>query len=68
LSTEGQLWLIGATGSGTLGCFPITQKCNAPAIGTVEAILEGGHAGVVRSILPATADQTSRYEKCMLFF
>ncbi|XP_078177068.1 transducin/WD40 repeat-like superfamily protein isoform X1 [Carex rostrata] len=58
-STEDRLWLIGGTSSGTLGYFPITQKCNGTTIGAAEAILEGGHMGVVRSILPANADQTS---------
>lgn len=67
-STEDRLWLIGGTSSGTLGYFPITQKCNGTTIGAVEAILEGGHMGVVRSILPANADQTSRYKMRMVFF
>jgi hypothetical protein len=67
-STERRLWLIGGTSSGTLGYFPITQKCKSPAIGAVEAILESGHTGVVRSILPATADQTSRCENACCYF
>ncbi|XP_078440910.1 transducin/WD40 repeat-like superfamily protein isoform X2 [Wolffia australiana] len=44
------LWLIGGTNSGTLGYFPV-----GPGIGPVEATLEGGHSGVVRTILPSSS-------------
>ncbi|KAJ4787967.1 WD repeat-containing protein 89 [Rhynchospora pubera] len=60
-STEDLLWLIGGTSSGTLGYFPIKQNSNGTRIGAVEAILEGGHIGVVRSVLPASSDQISRH-------
>lgn len=46
--------MIGGTGSGTLGYFPISYDYER-TIGFAEAVLEGGHAGVVRSVLPATS-------------
>lgn len=52
---ENRLWVIGGTNAGTLGYFPLYCK-NSPGetstIGSAEAVLLGGHAGVVRSILP----------------
>ncbi|KAJ3695678.1 hypothetical protein LUZ60_001055 [Juncus effusus] len=60
-ATEDRLWLIGGTSNGNLGFFPVIQNPNYETlIGSAEAILEGGHAGVVRSILPATSDSISR--------
>ncbi|XP_020588453.1 WD repeat-containing protein 89 homolog [Phalaenopsis equestris] len=51
--TEDRLWVIGGTESGTLGYFPV--DCTAPgAISSAEAILEGGHTAVVRTVLPAS--------------
>jgi len=49
-----RLWVIGGTGSGTLGYFPIDYNSSA-TIGSPEAILEGGHAGVVRTALPVSS-------------
>lgn len=50
---DDRLWVIGGTGSGTLGYFPVDY--NSPAsIGSPEAILEGGHSGVVRTVLPVS--------------
>ncbi|KAM5564013.1 WD repeat-containing protein GTS1 [Rosa sericea] len=46
-----RLWLIGGANTGTLGYFPVTYT-GTRAIGSPEAILEGGHTGVVRSVLP----------------
>ncbi|XP_050366195.1 WD repeat-containing protein GTS1 [Argentina anserina] len=46
-----QLWLIGGSNTGSLGYFPVTYT-GTQAIGSPEAILEGGHTGVVRSVLP----------------
>ncbi|KAF7804846.1 WD repeat-containing protein GTS1 [Senna tora] len=46
-----QLWVIGGTNAGVLGYFPVNYKGLA-RIGTAEAILEGGHTSVVRSVLP----------------
>lgn len=43
--------MIGGTNAGVLGYFPV--NCNGAAtIGPAEAILEGGHTSVVRSVLP----------------
>ena len=47
------LWLIGGTNAGTLGYFPVSLE-GPGAIGPAEAILEGGHSGVVRTILPSS--------------
>ncbi|KAL3517450.1 hypothetical protein ACH5RR_020039 [Cinchona calisaya] len=52
---ENRLWVIGGTNAGTLGYFPLHCKSSpeeASTIGSAEAVLFGGHAGVVRSILP----------------
>lgn len=49
---DDQLWLIGGTSAGTLGYFPLRND-HAGAIGPAEAILEGGHTGVVRSVYPS---------------
>ncbi|XP_038981740.1 WD repeat-containing protein GTS1 isoform X1 [Phoenix dactylifera] len=51
---DDRLWVIGGTGSGTLGYFPISHE-PLGVIGSPEAILEGGHAGVVRTVLPASS-------------
>ena len=50
---DDRLWVIGGTGSGTLGYFPISHE-PLGEIGSPEAILEGGHAGIVRTVLPAS--------------
>ncbi|XP_022681209.1 WD repeat-containing protein 89 homolog isoform X2 [Setaria italica] len=52
------LWLIGGTSAGTLGYFPLRND-PAGAIGSVEAILEGGHTGVVRTVYPAAGTHES---------
>ncbi|XAR61327.1 hypothetical protein NMG60_11034999 [Bertholletia excelsa] len=58
-SGEDQLWAIGGTGAGTLGYFPV--NCNEKgAIGHPEAVLHGGHTGIVRSLLPMTGLQGGR--------
>ncbi|CAL0302425.1 unnamed protein product [Lupinus luteus] len=46
-----KLWVIGGTNAGALGYFPVNYKGLA-TIGGAEAILEGGHTSVVRSVLP----------------
>ncbi|KAL2508991.1 WD repeat-containing protein-like protein [Forsythia ovata] len=43
---EDRLWAIGGTNVGTFGYFPINYK-KAKAIGSPEAIFEGGHAGLL---------------------
>lgn len=52
LAEDDQLWVIGGTNAGTVGYFPINYS--GREIGPPEAILEGGHTGVVRSILPTS--------------
>ncbi|CAL4907057.1 unnamed protein product [Urochloa decumbens] len=49
---DDRLWLIGGTSAGTLGYFPVRND-PAGAICSAEAILEGGHTGVVRTVYPA---------------
>ncbi|XVE73308.1 hypothetical protein DITRI_Ditri11bG0107200 [Diplodiscus trichospermus] len=56
--SEGEnLWVIGGTNAGSLGYFPVKYKGTA-AIGPAEAVLGGGHIGVVRSILPMSSMQS----------
>lgn len=43
--------MIGGTNAGTMGYFPVNYK-GVGTIGAAEAILEGGHTSVVRSVLP----------------
>ncbi|ONM39507.1 Transducin/WD40 repeat-like superfamily protein [Zea mays] len=50
---DDRLWLIGGTTAGTLGYFPVRNDHDGP-IGSAEAILEGGHTGVVRSVYPSS--------------
>ncbi|GMP87706.1 hypothetical protein CsSME_00039968 [Camellia sinensis var. sinensis] len=50
-SGEDNLWVIGGTSAGTLGYFPVNCRGKG-AIGSPEAILHGGHTGIVRSVLP----------------
>ncbi|KQJ81645.1 WD repeat-containing protein GTS1 [Brachypodium distachyon] len=49
---DDRLWAIGGTSAGTLGYFPVKND-PAGVIGSAEAILEGGHTGVIRTIYPA---------------
>lgn len=52
---EGEnLWVIGGTGAGTLGYFPVNYK-GAATIGPPEAVLGGGHTAVIRSVLPMSS-------------
>lgn len=48
---DDRLWAIGGTSEGTLGYFPVKND-PAGAIGSAEAVLEGGHTGVIRTICP----------------
>ncbi|OMO63830.1 hypothetical protein CCACVL1_22252 [Corchorus capsularis] len=48
------LWVIGGTNAGSIGYFPVKYK-GAAAIGPPEAVLGGGHMGVVRSVLPMSS-------------
>ncbi|KAL2535299.1 Transducin/WD40 repeat-like superfamily protein [Forsythia ovata] len=51
---EDRLWVIGGTNAGTFGYFPVNYR-KAKAIGSPEAVFEGGHAGVVRSVVPVSS-------------
>uniref|UniRef100_A0A7N0V378 Uncharacterized protein n=1 Tax=Kalanchoe fedtschenkoi TaxID=63787 RepID=A0A7N0V378_KALFE len=51
---DNALWVIGGTNSGSLGYFPVSYRAAAPAIGSPQAVLQGGHTGVVRSVLPVS--------------
>ena len=54
-SEEGErLWVIGGTNAGTLGYFPVSYK-GAATMGSPEAVLMGGHTGIVRSVLPISS-------------
>ncbi|KAL5201869.1 hypothetical protein ABZP36_036223 [Zizania latifolia] len=53
---DDQLWVIGGTTAGTIGYFPVKYDLEG-AIGSAEAILEGGHTDVVRTIHPAASTQ-----------
>ncbi|KAK8969804.1 hypothetical protein KSP40_PGU005957 [Platanthera guangdongensis] len=52
--TDDRLWVIGGTGAGTLVYFPVNLTDHRGAIGSPEAILEGAHTGVVRTVLPVS--------------
>ncbi|XVF72610.1 hypothetical protein PTKIN_Ptkin12aG0134500 [Pterospermum kingtungense] len=56
-SSGEDLWVIGGTNAGSIGYFPVKYKGPA-AIGPAEAVLGGGHIGVVRSILPMSSIQS----------
>ncbi|KAF8387844.1 hypothetical protein HHK36_026505 [Tetracentron sinense] len=51
---DDRLWVIGGTNAGTLGYFPVNYN-GVGAIASPEAVLEGGHTGVVRSVLPTSS-------------
>ncbi|XP_068663228.1 WD repeat-containing protein GTS1 [Aristolochia californica] len=51
---DDRLWVIGGTNAGSLGYFPVNYK-GMGTIGPPEAVLEDGHAGVVRTVLPASS-------------
>ncbi|KAJ6390496.1 hypothetical protein OIU77_024661 [Salix suchowensis] len=56
-TTQGEgesLWVIGGTNAGALGYFPVNYR-GVGTIGSPEAILGGGHTGVVRSVLPMSS-------------
>ncbi|WVZ72517.1 hypothetical protein U9M48_020959 [Paspalum notatum var. saurae] len=56
---DDQLWLIGGTSAGTLGYFPVRNDPAGAIIGSAEAVLEGGHTGVVRTVYPAAGTHQS---------
>ncbi|XP_011079679.1 WD repeat-containing protein 89 homolog [Sesamum indicum] len=48
---EDHLWVIGGTNAGTIGYFPV-KYASIKTIGSPEAIFQGGHTGIVRTVLP----------------
>lgn len=60
------LWVIGGTNAGSIGYFPVKHKGTA-VIGPPEAVLGGGHMGVVRSILPMPSMQSGTAQSQGLF-
>ncbi|XP_006359385.1 WD repeat-containing protein 89 homolog isoform X1 [Solanum tuberosum] len=54
---EDRFWVIGGTNGGSLGYFPVTYK-ETRAIGPPEAVLCGGHEGIIRSVLSGVPGQT----------
>ncbi|KAL8548635.1 hypothetical protein ACS0TY_007790 [Phlomoides rotata] len=51
---EDCLWVIGGTNAGTLGYFPVKYG-GTKTIGPAEAVFQGGHTGIVRSVLPMSS-------------
>ncbi|KAG8389479.1 hypothetical protein BUALT_Bualt02G0233700 [Buddleja alternifolia] len=51
---EDRLWVIGGTNAGTFGYFPVKYGSKS-SIGSPEAIFQGGHTGIVRSVLPISS-------------
>ncbi|XP_048336515.2 WD repeat-containing protein GTS1 [Ziziphus jujuba] len=67
-SGEGErLWVVGGTNEGSLGYFPVNYK-EGGGIGSAEAVLEGGHTGVVRSVLAMIEDIKSGAEQSQGIF
>ncbi|XP_058083270.1 WD repeat-containing protein GTS1 isoform X2 [Magnolia sinica] len=63
---DDQMWVIGGTNAGTLGYFPVDYK-GPGAIRSPEAILEGGHGGVVRTVLPVSGTHIGATRKQGIF-
>ncbi|KAM7501226.1 hypothetical protein LguiB_000130 [Lonicera macranthoides] len=51
---DDHLWLIGGTNAGTMGYFPVKYN-GMRGILAPEAVLHGGHTGVVRSVVPVSS-------------
>ncbi|KAK4559108.1 hypothetical protein RGQ29_008380 [Quercus rubra] len=51
-----RLWVIGGSNSGTIGYFPVNYN-GVGVIESPEAVLAGGHTGIVRSVLPMASMQ-----------
>nr|XP_043621574.1 WD repeat-containing protein GTS1 [Erigeron canadensis] len=52
-AVDDRLWVIGGTNAGSLGYFPVAHGGGMRSILSPEAVLHGGHTGVVRSVLPS---------------
>ncbi|KAL1827360.1 hypothetical protein ACET3Z_005772 [Daucus carota] len=51
---DDSLWVIGGTNNGTLGYFPVKYNGGREILAP-EAVLHGGHTGIIRSILPVSS-------------
>ncbi|XP_060178722.1 WD repeat-containing protein GTS1 [Lycium barbarum] len=54
---EDRFWVIGGTNGGSLGYFPVSYK-ETQTIGPPEAVLCGGHEGIIRSVLSGVPGET----------
>ncbi|KAJ8620574.1 hypothetical protein MRB53_029103 [Persea americana] len=63
---DDRMWVIGGTNAGTLGYFPVNHR-GVGAIGSPEAILEGGHSAVVRAVLPVSCTHVRLTRKQGIF-
>ncbi|KAL6515985.1 hypothetical protein OROGR_019290 [Orobanche gracilis] len=59
---EDCLWVIGGTNAGTFGYFPV-EYGSVKSIGSPEAVFQGGHTGIVRSMLPIMSSIPGRNSK-----
>ncbi|XP_076888573.1 WD repeat-containing protein GTS1-like [Bidens hawaiensis] len=57
-AVDDNLWVIGATNGGSLGYFPVAHSGGMRSILSPEAVLHGGHTGVVRSVLASPTMKT----------
>lgn len=55
---DDNLWVIGGTNGGSLGYFPVAYRGGMRSILSPEAVLHGGHTGVVRSVLASPSMKT----------
>lgn len=46
--------MIGGTNTGMFGYFPVKYE-GTKTIGSAEAVFQGGHTGIVRSVLPMSS-------------
>ncbi|XP_009801941.1 WD repeat-containing protein GTS1 [Nicotiana tabacum] len=54
---EDHFWVIGGANGGSLAYFPVNYK-EMRAIGPPEAVLSGGHEGIIRSVLSGVPGET----------
>ncbi|KAL7112721.1 hypothetical protein ACP275_04G019800 [Erythranthe tilingii] len=59
-SEDDGLWVIGGTNGGTIGYFPVKYATSRKTVGCPEAVFQGGHTGIVRSVLPMCSSSSSR--------
>lgn len=54
---DDNFWVVGGTNGGTIGYFPVKYR-GTRSILAPEAVLDGGHSGVVRSVVPTRVGPT----------